>query len=410
MENHEILFAPFREMKKAFLHPLKSDGSPIHYFCGNSLGLQPISTRGAIEEVLQDWSNMAVGGHFKANRRWYDYPKLLNKGLARLCGALPSEVQAMGNLSGNLHLMMVSFFRPEGRRKKILMEAGAFPSDQYAVESQLRFHGLDPEKDLIEVRPREGKFYLQTEDIIRKIEENASEIALVLFSGVHYLSGQVFDMETISRAARNAGARVGFDLAHAIGNIPLKLHEWQADFAVWCSYKYLNAGPGAVGGIFVHDCHAADTSLPRFAGWFGHDESRRFLMEKGFRPEYGAQGWQLSNENILSLAAIRASLAEFDKVSLELLEKRREYLVGRMQKILDRFEALETLTPAERGAQISIRIRNGSIRPLFEYLHSAGIVGDLREPDVMRLTAAPLYTGEEDLDALNKALENYFKS
>ncbi len=408
MENNEILFAPFREMKDAFIHPLKPDGSLVHYFCGNSLGLQPISTRGAIEEVLEDWGSLAVGGHFKAKRRWYDYPKLLNNGLARLCGALPTEVQAMGSLSGNLHLMLVSFFRPEGRRKKILMEAGAFPSDQYAVESQLRFHGLDPEKDLIEVRPREGEFCLQTEDILRQIEENANDLALVLFSGVHYLSGQAFDMQAISRAARNAGARVGFDLAHAIGNIPLKLHEWQADFAVWCSYKYLNAGPGAVGGIFVHDRHAADTSLPRFAGWFGHDESRRFLMEKGFRPEYGAPGWQLSNENILSLAAIRASLAEFDKVSLDLLEKRREYLNGRMQKIIDRFEALETLTPAERGAQISVRFRNGSIRPLFEHLHSAGIVGDLREPDIMRLAVAALYTSDEDLNALERGLETFF--
>jgi kynureninase len=316
----------------------------------------------------------------------------------------------MGSLSSNLHLMMVSFFRPEGKRRKILMEAGAFTSDQYAVESQLKFHGLDPEADLIEVKAREGESFLRTEDIVFQIEKHGEELALVLFSGVHYLSGQAFDIKAICRAAQQAGAKAGFDLAHAIGNIPLKLHDWEADFAVWCSYKYLNGGPGAVGGIFVHDRHATNETLPRFAGWFGHDESRRFLMEKGFKPMFGAQGWQLSNENILSLAAIRASLEEFEKISLELLEKRRAFLTGKLQQILDRFDALETITPAERGAQISVRIRKGSIRSLFEFLHNSGIIGDMREPDVMRLSVPPLYTREEDLEALNLALEKFFFS
>ena len=408
MENSNADFNLFLELQQAFHRPKDPSGKELHYFCGNSLGLQPVSAKAAIAEVLNDWANLAVDGHFKAERRWYDYPNLLKTGLAQLCGALPEEVQAMGSLSGNLHLMMVSFFRPEGKRRKILMESGAFPSDQYVVESQLKFHGLNPLTDLIEVQPRSGESSLRTEDVVKKIEENAGELALVLFSGVHYLTGQAFDMESICRSAQKAGSKVGFDLAHAIGNIRLNLHEWNADFAVWCSYKYLNGGPGATGGIFVHERHAADESMPRFAGWFGHDESRRFKMEKGFRPMYGAQGWQLSNENILSLAAIRASLEVFAKVSPEQLERRREYLSGRLQQILERFESLKIITPASRGAQISIQSKTGSIRPLFDFLHASGVIGDFREPDVMRLAVPPLYTREEDLTALEKGMEAFF--
>lgn len=407
MENSNSLFTPFRELESAFIRPVSADGKEVHYFCGNSLGLQAATTANAVKEVLNDWAHQAVDAHFKAGRRWFDYPNLLRPGLARLCGALPTEVQAMGSLSSNLHFLLVSFFRPEGKRRKIMIEAAAFPSDQYVVESQLKFHGLDPENDLIEVHPAIGENYPSTEEIVKQIEQHSDELALVLFSGVHYLSGQVFDMEAISRAAHHAGAKSGFDLAHAVGNIRLKLHDWNVDFAAWCSYKYLNGGPGATGGIFVHDRHA-DASLPRFAGWFGHDESRRFLMEKGFRPMYGAQGWQLSNENILSLAAIRASLEEFDKVSPELLEKRRIFLTDKLQSILNRFEGLQTITPPQRGAQISVRMRSGSIKPLFEFLYASGIVTDMREPDVMRLAVPPLYTREEDLIALEKALEKFF--
>jgi kynureninase len=408
MKNNSPDFDSFQELQQAFHRPKDSSGKELHYFCGNSLGLQPLSSGAAIQEVLNDWANLAVAGHFKAERRWYDYPNLLKNGLARLCGALPEEVQAMGSLSSNLHLMMVSFFRPEGKRRKILMESGAFPSDQYVVESQLKFHGLNPLTDLIEVQPRDGEHSLRTEDILKEIDENAEELALVLFSGVHYLTGQAFDMESISRAAQKAGAKVGFDLAHAIGNIRLNLHQWGADFAVWCSYKYLNGGPGATGGIFVHERYAADESLPRFAGWFGHDESLRFKMEKGFRPMYGAQGWQLSNENILSLAAIRSSLVVFEKVSLEQLEQRREYLTERLQQILERYESLKIITPARRGAQISIIEAGGKIKPLFEHLQNSGVIGDYREPGVIRLAVAPLYTREEDLKGLEQSLRTFF--
>jgi kynureninase len=408
MENSIPDFDSLSEFQHAFIRPKDLSGKELHYFCGNSLGLQPVSARSAIQEVLDDWANLAVDGHFYAGKRWYDYPNLLKTGLAQLCGALPEEVQAMGSLSSNLHLMMVSFFRPEGKKRKILMEAGAFPSDQYVVESQLKFHGLDPLSDLIEVLPRENEYSLRTEDIVKKIEENAGELALVLFSGVHYLTGQAFDMESICRAAHKAGAKAGFDLAHAIGNIRLNLHQWEADFAVWCSYKYLNGGPGAVGGIFVHERYAADESLPRFAGWFGHDESLRFRMEKGFRPMYGAQGWQLSNENILSLAAIRASLEIFEKVSPEKLEQRREHLSGRLRQILERFESLKIITPESRGAQISIRSDSLEIKSLFEFLRTSGVIGDYREPGVLRLAVPPLYTREEDLKALKITLNRFF--
>jgi len=409
MENQHSHSDLFRTLQDAFIRLRDRNGSELHYFCGNSLGLQPRSAKAAIAEVLQDWADQAVDAHFHSKRRWFDYPNLLRPGLARLCGALPEEVQAMGSLTSNLHLMMVSFFRPAGKRRKILMEAGAFPSDQYVVESQLKFHGLDPVGDLLEVHPREGEKFFRTEDIVNQIHQHGEELALVLFSGVHYLTGQAFDIEAISCAAREVGAGVGFDLAHAIGNIPLKLHDWNPDFAVWCSYKYLNGGPGAVGGIFVHERHASDERLPRFAGWFGHDEKRRFLMEKGFHPMHGAQGWQLSNENILSLAAIRASLEEFDKVSLDLLEERRVWLTGRLQQILDQFPQLETITPESRGAQISIRFKGSSIKPLFAYLHESGIIGDIREPDIMRLSVPPLYTRDQDLDAMEKALAGFFR-
>lgn len=403
-------FLPFLETQQDFIRPVNSQGIPLRYFCGNSLGLQPVSAKAAIEEVLNDWATLAVDGHFKAKKRWFDYPALLRPGLARLCGALPEEVQAMGTLTGNLHLMMVSFFRPAGGRKKILMEAGAFPSDQYAVESQLKFHGLNLNDHLIEVRAREGEHFLRTEDIVNQIETHADELSLVLFSGVQYLSGQAFDLEAICRAGQRAGAKVGFDLAHAIGNIPLKLHDWGADFAVWCSYKYLNGGPGAVAGIFVHERYAADHEIPRFAGWFGHDESRRFLMEKGFQAIYGAQGWQLSNENILSLAAIRASLDIFQKVSPDLLEERRKFLSARLDQVLRQFHLLEIITPESRGAQISVRSRNRNIRPLFEFLQHSDIIGDMRQADILRISVPPLYSREQDLDALDIALNEFFNS
>ena len=401
-------FAQSKETASRFIRPTRKDGQALHYLCGNSLGLQPVASRNYLQEVLDDWANMAVDAHFAAKHRWFSYPDLLSPSLAALCGASRHEVRAMGSLSGNLHLMMVSFFRPQGRRCKILMEAGAFPSDQYAVESQLKFHGLNPEEHLVEVAPREGEFQLHTEDILQAIEKHAEELALVLFSGVQYLSGQVFDMAVIAAAAKRAGACVGFDLAHAIGNVPLQLNAWEADFAVWCSYKYLNAGPGATAGIFVHEKHADDASLPRFAGWYGYREDGRFLMKKGFEPAHGAEGWQLSNENILSFAALRASLAEFDRVDFSMLMKRQQYLVAMMEEVLLKYPEIQILTPASRGGQLSFRALNGKSRELFELLQQRGIIGDFRQPDVLRLAIAPLYNGEEDMLALESALQTYF--
>jgi kynureninase len=312
----------------------------------------------------------------------------------------------MGSLSSNLHLMMVSFFQPKGKRRKILIEAGAFPSDRYAVESQLKFHGLDPKECLIEVFPRVDSFLIETEDILSAITDHEEELALVLFSGVQFRSGQCFDMAAIAAAAQAAGARCGFDLAHAIGNVPLQLHAWGADFAVWCSYKYLNAGPGAVGGIFVHEKHASDESLPRFAGWFGQKGERRFLMESHFSPAYGAEGWQLSNENILSLAALRASLEEFKRFDFSVLVARQQQLVSRMEALLREIPGLKILTGPERGGQLSFQVKNNP-QEFFARLKSDGITGDYRKPDVIRLAIAPLYNRKADLDALEDCLMQY---
>lgn len=287
------------------------------------------------------------------------------------------------------------------------MEAGAFPSDRFAVESQLKFHGLDPKKCLVEVDPQENALAPDTTHLLSEIEKHADELALILLPGVHYLSGQVYDISAITAAAHRAGAKAGFDLAHAIGNIPLKLHEWGADFAVWCSYKYLNAGPGAVGGIFVHEKHASDDSLPRFAGWFGQDGKRRFLMEKAFHPAYGAEGWQLSNENILSLAALRASLEEFTRFDFAQLVARRQLLVAEMETMLKKVSGLKILTPSERGGQLSVQMENGKTTSLFEHLKSSGIAADFRRPDVIRLAIAPLYNTRKDLKWLQICLNNY---
>jgi kynureninase len=395
----------FEASSKRFCIP-ENEGRPLHYFCGNSLGLQPKTTSAAISEVLQDWAGLAVDAHFDAGRRWYDYPDLLSPGLARLCGASESEVRAMGSLSSNLHLMMVSFFQPKGKRRKILIEAGAFPSDRYAVESQLKFHGLDPKECLIEVFPRKDSFLIETEDILSAITDHEEELALVLFSGVQFRSGQCFDMAAIAAAAQASGARCGFDLAHAIGNVPLQLHAWGADFAVWCSYKYLNAGPGAVGGIFVHEKHASDESLPRFAGWFGQKGERRFLMESHFSPAYGAEGWQLSNENILSLAALRASLEEFKRFDFSVLVARQQQLVSRMEALLREIPGMKILTGPERGGQLSFQVKNNP-QEFFARLKSAGITGDYRKPDVIRLAIAPLYNRKADLDVLEACLMQY---
>lgn len=385
------------------------DRKPVHYFCGNSLGLQPIMARHHINEVLNDWSEMAVDGHFYAQNRWFDYHKLLVPSLARLAGANASEVIPMGTLTANLHLLMVSFYQPKGKRTKILMEAGAFPSDQYLVESQVRFHGLDPEKVIIEVGPNEGERTIKHEDIFAAIKAAGEELALVLFPGVQYLSGQLFDMEAITKAGHHEGAMVGFDLAHAIGNVPLDLHKWKVDFAAWCSYKYLNSGPGAIAGLFVHETHCKNTGLLRFAGWYGYDEETRFLMQKGFKPILGAQGWQLSNENILSMAALRSALQLFDHVPLDWLEDQRKELNSHLERILKKFSDLYVITPKKRGAQLSFGVKSGKGKALFQHLHKSRILGDWREPDIIRLTPAPMYNTHDEIDRVEEAMKSFFK-
>jgi kynureninase len=397
----------FEHLQTQFLKP-RMDRKPVHYFCGNSLGLQPIMARHYINEVLNDWSEMAVDGHFYALNRWYDYHKKLIPSLARLAGAEQQEVTVMGTLTGNLHLMMVSFYRPKGKRTKILMEAGAFPSDQYLVETQVRFHGLDPDVHIIEVQPREGERILHQEDILKAIREAGEELALVLFPGVQYLTGQVFELEEICKAGHQVGAMVGLDLAHAMGNIPLKLHSWGVDFAAWCSYKYLNGGPGAIAGIYVHEKFAEKLDLPRFGGWYGYDEETRFLMQKGFKPMPGAQGWQLSNENVMSMASLRSSLQLFDQVPLDWLEDQRKDLNKHLSQVVQKFSSLEILTPVRRGAQLSIVVKNGQGKALFKHLHQNRILGDWREPDVIRLTPAPMYNSHSEIELVDEAFKSYF--
>lgn len=389
--------------RSRFIIPQVNGGDTI-YFCGNSLGLQPKSARTFLEKELQKWGDYAVDGHFHVEEPWLQYHKLLKEPLAALTGAKPEEVTAMNNLTSNLHFMMVSFYRPAGKRYKILMEGGAFPSDQYATESQVKFHGYAPEDAIIEISPREGEHLLRTEDILEAIEKNRNELALVLFGGVQYYTGQLFDMQAITTAGHAAGAKVGFDLAHAIGNVPLQLHDWGVDFAVWCSYKYLNSGPGNNSGVFVHERYATDKDIPRFAGWWGHDERERFLMRKGFKPSPGADGWQLSNANILPLAVQRASLEMFSEAGMDALRQKSirltaylEYLIR--EEVSSQENRLQIITPSDpqqRGCQLSLFVeKNG--RELFDKISSAGVVADWREPNVIRVAPTPLYNSFTDV-------------
>lgn len=381
------------------------NGKPSIYFTGNSLGLQPKSTRQFIEEELYDWATLGVEGHFheKAKRPWFHYHKFSKEALAKIVGAKPSEVVSMNNLTSNLHLMMVSFYRPTKTRFKILIEKGAFPSDQYAVESQIKFHGLNYEEALIEVAPRNGEHTLRTEDIEQAINENKDQLALILLSGIQYYTGQLFDIKSITKAAHDAGAMAGFDLAHAAGNVALNLHEDEVDFAVWCSYKYLNSGPGGVSGIFVHDKHGRDKSTPRFAGWWGHNEGERFKMEKGFDPMPGADGWQLSNVNVLSSAAHLASLEIFHEVGMPaLVEKSRKltgflfYLLSQINKAKERVEIITPKDENHRGCQLSLFVKENG-KEVFQKLSDKGVVADWREPNVIRVAPVPLYNTFEDV-------------
>ncbi len=399
--------APFR---RHFHLPAGRAGRRI-YLCGHSLGLQPRGVAPLLAEVLDDWRQLAVDAHFDATRPWVDYHRQVVDDLATLAGAQPSEVVAMNSLTVNLHLMMASFYRPEARRPAILLEAGAFPSDRYAVDSQIAWHGHDPKTARIEVAPRDGEGYLRTADIIARVEAERERLALVLLPGVQYLTGQALDIAPIAAVCRRHGIPIGLDLAHAIGNLPLRLHDWDVDFAIWCSYKYLNAGPGAVGGCFVHERHAR-AELPRLAGWWGHDPRSRFDMPDGFRPMVGAEGWQLSNPPILSLAPLLASLSLFRQAGIRQLHAKSCRLTGFLEALLHTWLAneVEIITPPERGCQLSLRLRGGRTRArrAFEALAEHDVVADWREPDTLRMAPVPLYTRFQDVyraaDALRRIL------
>ena len=401
-----------KDFRNEFLIP-RHDGQEIVYLCGNSLGLQPRAVRNYLNEQLASWENLAVEGWFEGDSPWMFYHKEMQRLMAPVVGALPEEVVPMNTLSVNLHLMMVSFYRPQGRRVKILMEAGAFPSDQYAVESQVRFHGLDPKECIVEVRPREGEEILRTADIISAIHEHADEIALVLFGGINYYTGQFFDLEAIVRSGHAAGAYVGFDLAHAAGNVPLQLHDWDADFACWCTYKYMNSSPGGISGVFIHERHHSNKELNRFAGWWGYDEQSRFKMEKGFVPQPGAEGWQLSCSPVLLMAAHKASLEMFDRAGgIGVLREKSVMLTAYLEFIINEVnraaggEQFKIITPKEandRGAQLSI-IAERDGKKIFDELVKRRIVGDWREPDVIRLSPVPLYNNFTEIFELGQQL------
>lgn len=402
--DHQDPLASFRER---FRLPVGKNGDPQNYLCGNSLGLQPVTTAALVNEELDDWAKFAVEGHFKARRPWMPYHELLTGLTASLVGAQPIEVVNMNTLTVNLHLMMVSFFKPDGPRRKLLIEKGAFPSDRYAVESQLLHHGLDPASDLIEIAPRNGESCVRPDALAAMIEQHGKEIALIMLPGVQYYSGQVFDMQEITRLGHAQGCVVGFDLAHACGNVPLSLHDWDVDFAVWCNYKYLNSGPGAVAGCFVHERHARRPDLVRFSGWWGHDKETRFRMGPDFVPMPGAEGWQLSNPPILSLAPVLASLQLFDEAGMDSLREKSLSLTGLMETLIrqhldQRVEILTPADPSQRGCQLSLRLRGEhgnreSRRDIFERLLERDVIGDWREPDVIRVAPVPLYNTHEDV-------------
>ena len=402
---------PLAGFADEFHHPCGADGRRLVYLCGHSLGLQPKSAAQFVDQELKDWQRLGVLGHHDAGRPWIQYHEAAAAPLAALVGAQAAEVVTMNSLTVNLHLMMVSFFRPDAARRRVLMEKSAFPSDRYAVVSQLAFHGLNAAEHLIEIEPRPGERTLRTEDVLRRIEQEAAGLALVLLPGVQYLTGQALDLAPLIAAARGAGAVVGLDLAHAVGNTPLQLHDWNADFAIWCSYKYLNAGPGAIGGCFVHERNARNTQLPRFAGWWGNDAATRFRMEVEFAPVAGAQGWQISNPSVLSMAPLLASLDIFERAGIARLREKSIALTGYLQSLIDALPAgqVDSITPREpdaRGCQLSLRIGRtpAAARRCHDLLTAAGVVGDWREPDVLRLAPVPLYNSYHDVFAAVQAL------
>ncbi len=408
---------PLKDFRSMFLIPNHINKEAI-YFCGNSLGLQPVTALQHITEQFKVWKEIAIEGFFQGESPWLNYHKGLTSTLSGLIGAKNEEVSVMNSLTVNLHLLMVSFYKPEVNRFKILMEGGAFPSDQYAIESQLRFHGFAPEDALIEVFPRKGEYILRTEDILKAINDNAGELSLVLFSGINYFTGQLFDIKAITKAAHEAGAIAGFDLAHAAGNVELQLHNWNADFAVWCSYKYMNSGPGGISGIFIHEKHFNDEKLNRFAGWWGYKETERFKMTPGFKPDFGAAGWQVSTSPVMMLALHKASLEIFEKAGgMSLLSEKSRLLTGYLEYIIDEIndiygkELFKIITPKnqqERGCQLSIVCKKNA-KAIFNFLTENGVVGDWREPNVIRLSPVPLYNTFEEVYQVGVVINTYVK-
>jgi kynureninase len=402
---------PLRSYKDEFIFP-KVNGKKVVYFTGNSLGLQPKSAKKYVDEVMTDWANLAVEGHFYADKPWWDYQERFSEKLAKVVGAKPHEITVMNTLTVNLHLLMVSFYRPEKKRYKIICEEKAFPSDQYMIASQVKFHGYDPKDAIVEIKKRPGENNFRTSDILDTIKEVGEECALVLIGGVNYYTGQVLDMETITKAGHDIGAKVGWDLAHAAGNIELKLHEWNVDFAAWCSYKYMNSGPGNASGCFINEKYHGLRDIPRFEGWWGHNKERRFLMEPEFQPEPNAHAWQVSNAPILALAPYLASLEMFDEVGMPALIEKRNKIVAYLEYILHEIDRevegdFEIITPAnqeERGTQLSVFL-HGEGRELFNYLMKSGVITDWREPNVIRLAPAPFYCSYEDMYEFGQILK-----
>src|SRR5438105_1432184 len=402
---------PLRSFRDRFHLPVGANGESLIYFAGNSLGLMPKSAKQIVEQELKDWADLGVDAHLQAKTPWYSYHETLREPAARLVGAQPIEVICMNSLTVNLHLMMATFYRPTKSRFKILMEDPAFPSDTYAIKTQIVHHGLEPKEAVVLARPREGEFTVRTEEILDLIEKHTDELAVVLIGGVNFFTGQLFDIPTITAAAQKHGITVGVDLAHAIGNVPLSLHDWNVDFAVWCSYKYLNAGPGAVAGAFVHERHATNTKLPRLAGWFGNDPKTRFRMqlEPEFIPVASADGWQISNPPIFSMAPLLASLAIFDEAGgMQPLRGKSKKLTGYLEFLLERagtnrFTVITPRDPEARGCQLSI-LAHENPKELHKKLEASGVKADFREPNVIRAAPAPLYNSFHDVWRFAKIL------
>ncbi len=409
---HLDLNDPLRSFRNKFYIPL-IHGKECIYFTGNSLGLQPKTVKKYVDQELEDWARMGVEGHLLARNPWLPYHELFPQQISKIVGSMPEEVVVMNQLTVNLHLLMVSFYRPTQQRYKIICEAKAFPSDQYAMESQVMMAGFNPEEAIIEVNPREGEHTIRTEDILKVIDENNDSVALVLFGGVNYYTGQVFDMKSITAAAHEVGAYAGFDLAHAIGNVPLHLHDWDVDFACWCSYKYLNSGPGGVAGVFINYKHASNPTFPRFAGWWGYTKKSRFNMEKGFEAIPTAEGWQMSNAPILSMAAHKASLDLFEEADMENLLDKMKLLSGFLHFVLHDInnkqpeKIIEIITPdseEERGCQVSIfMLKKG--KEVFKELTAQGVIADWREPNVIRVAPVPMYNSYEEVWKFGNLIE-----